>query len=436
MERTNFTFLIDHPTISESMLTRVLQNYSKLRDFHNDPPTFPVPIHVCNLISTKLNASMVPLSNFKINTTTINFIKIFAFDYIEKVEQVFLDQSFKNLTLPSVTQVDTFSYNYVYCSTIKKVEHETFSLITSLLRSADTATWISLVTSIILVTFLVQRVGKLSDGWYAWIATISVLISPGMSGKIRTKSLLFLAWMSGCLVLVTFYSGDLTSLVVCPVPELRVTSFEQLLKNNFSLTYEDPGMPIRVRFAVATSLENSVKQGLLKLIDNREIVKGNMNFYEKFIFGGKKTASILPWMLATYRANKGNDMIQERRVRGSRCYIGEEARFPRKRYFLFAGNNELNVLVAQYFGWIVEAGFFDIWWRENLGIATSRRVQSRPKVISATRLEHEVHTPESLKLEGNLMDVMFLWMIGLVGSTFVFIAHFSYSRKIKAAKIY
>lgn len=423
MELTNFHFLIDHPAIYESMLTKILQNYTKLRDFHNDPPDFGMGVHLCNLLATRFNASLVPISDFKANSSKNN-IKIYPFSFIDKVATAFHNQSSKNLILPSVFEVEPISYNFVYCSTIKKVEHEKFSLLTSLLSPADTTTWICLFVAIALVTFLVQREDKHADGWYTLITTISVLISPGMSGEIRSKSFLFLAWMCGCLVFITYYSGDLTSLVICPVPEMRVATFEQLVKNNFTLIYQNPGMSRIVRARVAKSRENSVKQDLLKLFDNREVVKGDMNFYDKFI-SGRKEASILPWMIATYRANKGNNLIQQRKIKKRRCYIGQEARFVSKRYFLFAEIDKLGVLVGQYFGRIVEAGFLDLWWREDLGVATSRRVQSRAKVISPTRLEHvKVEAPEPLELAGNVMDVIYLWMIGLIGSSVVFIVHF------------
>lgn len=92
----------------------------------------------------------------------------------------------------------------------------------------------------------------------AVVLTISsVLISPVISGACGTHKL-FLMWAFVCLGFVTYFSGSLTSVMIRPPPDDRFTRIEQLLENNYFLTFDY--LPIKElaaelitqEFAVAT----------------------------------------------------------------------------------------------------------------------------------------------------------------------------------------
>lgn len=70
---------------------------------------------------------------------------------------------------------------------------------------------------------------KVGESRQIFLATLSVLLSPGVSGGSRSLliSWLFLLWLFAALVFVTYYGGAITSFVISTTPETGMTKLEQ-----------------------------------------------------------------------------------------------------------------------------------------------------------------------------------------------------------------
>lgn len=132
-------------------------------------------------------------------------------------------------------------FNFVYCQRPKHLERN-LEVLEILQSSADYAVWICLAVILLMTTWLIKH--GIEKDFSDIMLTISfVLISPRMSGTCG-DSKLFLLLTFVCLVFVTFYSGELVSVMIKPAAEERIASFEKFRENNYTLFYENSFTPM------------------------------------------------------------------------------------------------------------------------------------------------------------------------------------------------
>lgn len=236
----NKILLLHTGIVNQVIIQHALAKYKGLRDFHNSPSLFAPFVHYVNIVATALNASLLSSQEFNTDdcpNDTLSAPKVHLFVFGEDLEAGFKRQSeiHGEATRPAVIQLNPYVFNFAYCS--KPSRNDDFSPLELFRTSADIPTWVCLVTSLVLVSLVIKLTTKGSESKFAYLATLSVLISVGLSAGSRViqRSWLFMLWMFTSLLLVTFYSGELTSVVIRPAPEFRMTKFVHLSEHNYSM---------------------------------------------------------------------------------------------------------------------------------------------------------------------------------------------------------
>lgn len=417
--------LIDHLHTTQALISKVLRKYSRLRDFHHDPPLFMLSAQLCNLIAYKINSTLVSLVDLNISESEVESTDKYSIATTNiadaRMAQMYTERLSRNQSRPSITIYFPIALNFAYCSEIHKSDQRFFAFLTTLVQKIGKKVWICTITSILLISSILKKSGNEN---YILI-TICVLITPGVCGR-RFKCIPFLIWMLCCIVLTTYYLGDLTSEVISPTPEARISTFNELLEQNFSFLFDSVDRPNRVKSFVASSPETRNRTGIpnlgmqtLDLIRNAKVVPSKRQFIEN-LANSQSSAAIDNWIVATSHANRGNDFIREFELQKHRCYIGNELRFHYNFIFAFTGKDPEKL--SNIFGTIVEAGFADIWSKEYIGVGVARRVQDRLRCISPTRILGDKEPAMPLTLEEKFLDLIWLWLIGLFLSALVLLS--------------
>lgn len=424
-------------------ISLTLGNFSRLRDVHSRPPpaTFIV-VHYAYLVAQGINATLVSINsllqtfNSQDIKESIQEFPTIQYQVFKRMSKTFMEQRKRNYsTQIPILLTEQISCNFAYSGKTIEAHQDMFSFILKLLRLADTASWICIVVSASGVMVLIGQCARKRSSIQGSIiiASFSVLITCGMSGVTRLKSLIFVTWMFGCIVLTTYYSGVLTSLVISPPSEVTITTFAELIKKNYMLAYGRQSLLDFMRETVLSSLEvrnnsfgDRIADAFRKAsVKNYENSEGLLETMIK-----ENVATIVTWQTAISWATKGNTMIATKRIKYRKFYIGEELRFANNIYYIFTGRRKEKM--SRIFCRIVEAGLYLIWRKESAGVITSTRVQSRSRIANPTRLAMEMDPVEALGLEGELTHVVYLWIFGLVGSSWAFLFEiFGHKVKVK-----
>lgn len=224
--------LLEYSYVDQEFIRNVLAQYPRLRDFHSNPPTLGPFTHLISWIATAFNATLVSIRDVredclksvlkdtpKIRTTPGRFL----INYYGHNEPSAAIQRYSN------------SFNMAYCSKIR-TEVENMSPLKLFQKTGDVQVWFYLCASLILVTILI-RIATRRPAPEVMMACLSALISFGFTGDSRVlrRSLLLTLWMSACLILVTYFSGEITSTVISPTKEYRMTKITQLAEKNYSM---------------------------------------------------------------------------------------------------------------------------------------------------------------------------------------------------------
>lgn len=432
-EKTREILLIDNQGYTtQTLITKLQTNYSRLRDFHNDPPFFMISVQLCVILAKTINASLVSLQDLSMTSSKAEvsgFPTVTTFSTIAQVIELQMEQAQKNLGRSPVHMIQSFAHNFVYCADKKQEEHDMFSFLKTLMFSANYNVRISLIISVLLIMLLIKAARNSNDFGTAALVTISALTSSGLTGAFKNKSFIFMLWMLCSNVLSTYYLGDTTSHIISPMPEVTMTKFEELVQHNYSLIYEFPARQETVEKYVKLSTKVGNKTlvakfsgELLRMVETAQVAKSEKEFFSKLVFS-KKAASIVPWFVAINLANKGNEFLTSRGMAPQtgrcRCHIGNELRFQNNFFFLFRGRHMSKL--AACFEQILETGFVQVWWKELVAIGISMRVQERSRFISPTHLREIREPPRALKLDAKILSLMWLWIIGSVGSIAAFL---------------
>lgn len=445
---TKTTFGYFRPSVRKSALVldllefdrtniyELLGKFPEMRYFHTDPPYGGPTLQIASILASSINSTLI--SSHEISRSEIianNYplmfpILSFSGTFNRSVMHVY--DKFKQGRPDNLALIlgDPVAYNYVYCN-VKSEADEGISITVIFLGAADIYVWVCLAVSIIFVSFMIRF--KVEDSGQLtfekrpefMLATVSALLSPGMSGQSKqTKySSLFCLWMLNCLIFVTFYSGSLTSEITSPVPEARLTRIAQLEKNNFTLLYDSQFRLDMIKSVVEFNRNGNYSPAIVNILDNllksAKLSTSQGAFTEMMVSGVEKYASVNDWAATIYIARKllrsiadSNSGATTKRTRHRKqCYIGKEMACPEYFYVGFAPPESSRL--ARKFQWIVDSGIGDLWSREFIGIATSSRVQSRSKVVSPTKIKLEVDPFKPLILEGKLKNVFVLWGICL-----------------------
>lgn len=424
----NIVFMVDAYSTQE-VVSKILHNYTRIRNFHNNPPRFFSATIMCDLLSKSVNATLISLTEYAAVLDTekeilVEYPLVFAFTVISRLQNIYTKAISEKVDPPSIQICLTSAFNFVHCSNTRKAYYQSMSTIITMVKVADKWTWIFLIISVLSVSILIKR-----DTSAYLCTTIAVLITSGTSGDLRSKSVPFLIWTYACIVLTTYYLGDQTSEVISPPAESRISTFQELLQNKLSLVYSDMGLLRDAKLRVASSAETRNESGnvgveLLQLLDKARVATSENQFVNDIALE-EGTASVLFWSIAMKYANLGNKVIDDQKIRNRRCYVGKELRFTSNPYFVFTGRDKQRLSTA-YLN-IFQAGFFQLWYKEWIGLGVARRVQDRCKYISPTRMMENRAQFRSLGMDEKFQDVVWLLLICLAFSAIVMASEIAYN---------
>lgn len=416
--------------MDQAFIHMVLTDFPKLRDFHNGPPFQGPTAHFTNIMATSINASLVMSRHMRKdkcdNFTRTNFAMLHYPAFVDELSAL-LD---KHADKPPVVQQDPIAFSYSYCNIpVPKLDGISPSKLFS--TTADLPVWICILFALILVSLLIRL--KIGENQPVLVATLSALISAGISGDTKPiqRSGLFTLWTVTCLLFVIYYSGGLTSVVISPTPEDRMTKIIELQENNYSILFAEHV----THYMVSTSVKvregaPHQEQSTLKKLLESVIIAPTRIAAAKMLATEQKQALISVWQATIYYLNRAKEYLSEHKIAKRRCYLGEELVLPENIYFVAAPPDGHKLMEVTRF--LIEAGIHSLWLREVAGIAASPRVQDRSKMRSPTKLLQEVQLPEPLELmDGMLRNVFVLWAICLVFAGVAFIVEKLWKRNDK-----
>lgn len=427
--------IMESPLVNHNQVNLVLSNYTKFRDYSNNPPAMAPWVVLSYLIATSWNASLVsPASmlgnadNSIINSTSCKVSKL-RFRVTE--EEELCEKYFRNCTQEgrkqndktsaAIIQMDASWNNFAYCSRPRK-ELGSLSPLELFQITAGSSVWICLGLCLVLISILIK---DKHDYSYKIITTLSVLISPGMSGTLSSNSKLFILWTFVCLLWTTFYSGLLTSVVISPGPEIRLNTISELLEKNRTVIFHEVRRYTILKESVKETLgwrqtKNSSsfheKIALKRLLEGAVLLQNSSeeNFLSKLV-SDEKVATVSSRGYAASVAISASQYIKDKNIKHKKCFPGKQPVTPVNTFFLAISQESQKL--AGIFQVLMEAGFYDRWIREFHGMATFKRVQDRGKVDFSLSRVMEPDPPKTLELsEGKLKNVFILWGICLSAS--------------------
>lgn len=402
----NLLFRYDY--INQSHMIHVLESHTRLRDLHNRPPFFAPLIILAKTLATAYNATLASATNFPENCYKKRDIPVLLF--FGRLTEI------GNTSL-ALLPMEDMGYNFLYCQH-RKHHVRSMDMLGIFGDSADFSVWICLTFSLLLITIIMKcKTGrKFSD---VLLFTSAVLLSSGSPG-VRINSKLFLLWTFTCLVFVTYYSSSLTSVVINPPPDERITNIEELHANQYNLWFASKISQIRAKAAVAHELhmanKNSDAKKRLEILSRMfQTSKVHPSFHygynETFLLGKKfaRYGEAVATLISAYQLKaflkriKMSDIIC--------CYSGERQELVRATYFHVSKTENIRELRSIFLK-LLEAGYISLLGNEYFLTLVYARVQDRPKVIdrSFTKLPEEVVPWNTQDLSDGKLQVIFkLW---------------------------
>lgn len=280
--------------------------------------------------------------------------------------------------------------------------------------------WFGLLTCMLLVSLVIRlQIGNISSS--ILLATFSPVVAGGISFKnyVLEHTWLLTLWMYMSLVFVTYYSGTLTSHVISPIKEPRMTHVAELQANNYSIIAIIPHVIILMKDLVRMSAPNEAGL-LLKSAIDKAIAPTSDNDIGTMVATMDKHACVSTWPGPMQCKSLAEKYIAENKIPNRRCYLGEELFFSQPVFIVVSPPNSR--MLGGILHGMMEGGFFALWFNEFAGISVSVRVQGRRKMRSRTKLWEETELPKPLQLlEGKLKNVFLLCVTCLTISLLVFI---------------
>lgn len=440
-------FALDFFHMDQDFITTTLKTYPRMRDFHSGPPTYAPVVHMARILASTINATLIGKPNLMKDATCANDkgYLIFPTASVGAPDAVVL-QIHKDLQVGpefSFLMENSLGFNYAYCGhpETPDMARSPFALFH---ETADNYFCLALLVSFVIMTIFFRLFAKHGATLQEIIiALLCTLFSGGFCGaRIFSNSFVFTLWMGMCVVCGTYFGGALTSFVVSPNPEPRMTEMGQLIARNYSLVSSDPQT---LGFAKAmiesiVHLDDLEGMEILKLLTSSWIPP-TINEFLKILTGDKKIATISSGQLAIYAANLGTEFILTEKIPNMRCYIGRNLVYYKTFFFLFTSPVYRDAdHFARVLQKMMEGSIHQFWFKECMEIGLAPRVQDRAKVKSPTKIVEEKEDPRPLKVEGNLQNAFFLWVFCIVISSVGFFVegwwyHFKDVAKLHKRKI-
>lgn len=419
--------LVDFHGSSQVELERALSEFTQLRNFHNGPVTigldwgYVVYYIIADIVAKAANRTLIapghPQYYHKRCCSCIKFPVLFPFVssfHSQNRTAIGLHETYNKARtmLPEaaeIIRIEGTSLNFVYCSVPKRKTESiwNFAIFT---HAYDAWTWLSLIFSFICVSLM-------SFSSLSFLSTLSVLISPGVSGLGRksSNSKLFIVWMLVCANLCTIYTGFMSSSIISPSPEDTLSDLADLHNLNYDVAGEGTSGWITILRSVPYRLKGKIEmlrkiymKHPLRHLDPPEVVLE--------LAGKNKVAILKTWFYALGTANHMNDLFEAKRIAVSpkkKCYVGKElVPLGEIHYVLAPPGTQVMRRILQR---LISSGIDFRWLQEVIWMMGSSRIQDRARILSPTKIMYDkVGKIKSLKMKERVLTIFVLWATCLV----------------------
>lgn len=410
----------DFYSLNQSRLESELENFGRFRDIYKDDrrPSAGTVFIFANLvkaIASGVNGSLITRGhpeflNWNAHPTIIPGLNLFdcCNRTMKHVWNAYYNRASNESVIdkPHFVKIPETHFNLMYCGVPQRKLESVWNFLI-FTHSFDFPSWVCLILSLIMVT-------RLSNSRYPFFSNLAVLITPAAVSTSRRPSKLFVLWMMACLVVVTYYTGEMTSEVISPTPEETMTSITDLKDNEYSVICSDRITQGIVNGTVqALSAASFVSKETFILADlMRESGKDQDYdiFYEKMI-SQDKIAHVNMWPFILRYTSLANDLLEPmgKFPRDKKCYIGKRMVKAGEMFYGFLPPGGLEL--ARIFQYLLGAGIVSRWESEFHGLASAIRVQDRVRILGPTRLLEETESFVVLTLSGKILTIFLLWMV-------------------------
>lgn len=427
---------------TENQVDLVKHNLTQLRNYNsaifNKEPN-AISINIGNILAEALNSTLIgkghPHYFPQRYPTYVPLVTLLSptGQTVENYWNLYWKEWKGKQGLPLFYLAPTLHLNFAYCAetSVEQKSSWDFSIFTT---AFDSYTWLCISLSVLLIGLLTRSKSFISTLIY----TVSALLSVG--GTIRSP--LFVLWMLVTLVMITMYTGDMTSHITCPSKEQTISNISELEKQNYTLFFGDPMTPFVVNAVIQAlakkefvSADTKTLHRLLSSAEQLDLVKdGDTRLYGKTIVAKSsltKLATVSPWPFAISAANSGNNYIMENsknsgKILRKKCYIGSKLiPVPFSYTGLLPPDNGPFKMIFEIFR---ASGIHDRWINEFLSMGIASRVQDRAKFRSPINIV-DIRNPGVTALhmkQGQMGAIFLLWTISLVVSSACYICEIGF----------
>lgn len=440
---STFVILDFQQYFPQDQLSLIVKNLSRLRDYHNTPtplgPLFMQAKFLADLINGTLITSQFA-HEIKVDMSRLTTIHMNVFIY-----KLFSDLNNGNNSMWHIHHSKTNKgklyislsniyapFNHGYCAIRKLSLVKPWDLYI-LLIGFNSFVWIFLlltISGLIGTFYFANKRSSLSTIVISLISpliTESTFIPPEMG---RCKYL-FVFWMFGSTVLITCYTGKNASFIIKPPEEETLPTLSDVADKQFSMLFLDQW------FYDLLKGYNNMRQKIVQQRhrDHHSDVAALSHFITKWekedatpfqkmnkyieAFALREKVVILTWWYYLFEnIGNGNKLIQDKGMANSRrCYLGKRV-IPAPEMYEVLSIPPGNVDLFKFQQVRDSSGISVYWSKEFVEAHVTRRVQDRARAVSPTKIVYEFENIRSLKMEGKMLCIFFLWGVGL-GAGFV-----------------
>lgn len=418
---------------SQADLQQILLNHGRLRDqflsYYRFSPMFAISFITGNIVARYFNATLITndsplakntlINNSQIPTTSHPQIlpHVQSFGGLYQVAQVWKlfcsSRNNKNISeCPALIKQDQIEFNFVYCSLPRKKYDSTWHF-RILSDPFDLWTWLVLSSALILVSWVVA---VSSDRRYfeTFLTVIATLLDNETTRILNSK--LYALWLFATLLISDFYSGAITSQVIAPQPEITLTNFSDLHKNNYTLIFpiemSQQAMLVSITQLSQKTFVNPTTTIISKMLKTSQVFHFQNGKYYTALTGNNRVATVFEWVYAMSAENLGNQHISRnnkanKTLKGKKCYIGKELLNAGEKFIIITSPQSARI--TGVFQRLFAFGILQRWDEELHGLLHSSRHQDRARVKGKTNLVKQETTVEALRMEGKIKTIFVLW---------------------------
>lgn len=411
-------------------------HYTKIGDYYGDiftPHFIGTMVALPQILANAVNATLVGPGHSKyrdkVYPSVLPGLPLFHNERSAMISwrRFYNNSSFNTSGNPEFFLVPHLDFNLAYCAYPKRKTDSVwnFAIFTD---PFDRYAWITLALLVLLVSMMLAKF-KLTSLNQALFVSVAGLLQNVSGGGFQVRSKLLILWLLASLVLVTFYSGEMTGQVIRPPPEETVEDCEQLEANNYTLFYSNPPGYYIIDDTVKTlssdgSYVSRQVKCLIRLWRTARLNDTTHEINMKRLTSDDKLATIIQWPFAMLTTTRGNVYIKNNltktKFRNKKCYVGKTL-IPAGEAYLGIHPPGHKLLVDAMYR-LVDAGIFTLWMKEFESLAYSKSIQERRRIKSPTEIEEEQVNIHALTMKGKTATIFLLCAFSLVVSLLGFVA--------------